>query len=112
MAQPLPSADALFEALGDGTRRRIFERVARGPASVNELAEGLPVSRPAVSQHLKALSEAGLVESEAKGTKRIYRLQARSVEAMRRWLDSIWDDALQAFAAEIEKEEQDEHDQH
>ena len=110
MAQPLPSPDQLFDALGDGTRRRIFERVARGPASVNDLAEGLPVSRPAVSQHLKALAEAGLVESEAKGTKRIYRLQARSVQAMRRWLDSIWDDALQAFAAEIDKEESEKND--
>ena len=102
---PAPSSpDAFFQALGDGTRRRIFERVARAPASVNDIAEGLPVSRPAVSQHLRALAEAGLVESEARGTRRIYRLQARSVEAMRRWLDSIWDDALQAFAAEIEKE--------
>lgn len=105
MGQPLPSADAFFEALGDGTRRRIFERVARAPASVAELADGLPVSRPAVSQHLKALSEAGLVESEARGTKRIYRLRARSIQAMRRWLDSIWTDALDGFAAEVEREE-------
>lgn len=105
MALPLPSHDAVFDALGDGTRRRILERVALRPSSVSELAAGLPVSRPAVSQHLKALSEAGLVESKADGTKRIYRLQARSIEAMRRWLESIWTDALQGFAAEVEREE-------
>jgi len=103
MAQPSPSADAVFDALGDGTRRRIFEKVARAPASVGELASGLPVSRPAVSQHLRALAQAGLVESQAVGTKRIYRLQARSLETMRRWLDSIWDEALLRFAAELEK---------
>jgi DNA-binding transcriptional ArsR family regulator len=103
VAQPLPSPDRLFEALGDGTRRQIFERVARRPSSVAEVAEGLPVSRPAVSQHLKKLTEAGLVVSEAKGTKRIYKLHARSLETMRRWLDVIWDDALQAFAEEVEK---------
>lgn len=106
MAQPLVSVDAVFHALGDGTRRRIFERVARGPASVGELADGLPVSRAAVSQHLRALTESGLVESQPSGTKRIYRLQARGVTAMRKWLDTIWDDALHAFAQEIARENQ------
>jgi DNA-binding transcriptional ArsR family regulator len=87
-----------FAALGDPTRRVIFERVAAQPSSVGALAAGLPVSRPAVSQHLRVLKEAGLVSETAEGTRRIYRLDPRGIKAMRDWLDSHWGAALQAFA--------------
>ena len=86
-----------FAALGDPTRRAIFERVAAGPAPVGELARGLPVSRPAVSQHLKVLKAAGLVRETAEGTRRIYRLDPRGIGAMRDWLDARWSAALDAF---------------
>ena len=86
-----------FAALGDPTRRAIFERVAAGPAPVGELARGLPVSRPAVSQHLKVLKDAGLVTETAEGTRRIYRLDPRGIAAMRDWLDAHWAAALGAF---------------
>jgi DNA-binding transcriptional ArsR family regulator len=97
---------AAFGALGDPTRRAILERVARRPASVGELAAGLPVTRPAVSQHLKVLGEAGLVRAEAEGTRRIYRLEPRGVQAMRRWLDLLWTEALDAFQAAAEAEDE------
>ena len=84
-------------ALGDPTRRAIFERVAAKPASVGELARRLPVSRPAVSQHLKVLKEAGLVRETAEGTRHIYRLDPRGIAAMREWLDSHWAATLDAF---------------
>jgi DNA-binding transcriptional ArsR family regulator len=86
-----------FAALGDPTRRAIFERVAARPAAVGELARGLPVSRPAVSQHLKVLKEAGLVSETPDGTRRIYRLDPRGIAAMRDWLDAHWAVALAAF---------------
>jgi DNA-binding transcriptional ArsR family regulator len=86
-----------FAALGDPTRRAIFERVAARPAAVGELARGLPVSRPAVSQHLKVLKEAGLVSETPDGTRRIYRLDPRGIAAMRDWLDAHWATALAAF---------------
>lgn len=89
--------EAAFDALGDPTRRAIFERVARAPAAVGELAAGLPVSRPAVSQHLKVLREAGLVTETAQGTRRIYRIDPRGIGKMRDWLDRHWSDALAAF---------------
>src|SRR5690242_1605585 len=88
-----------FAALGDPTRQMIFERVAAKPSSVGEIARGLPVSRPAVSQHLKVLKEAGLVLETAKGTQRIYRLDPRGIAAMRDWLDGHWSSALDAFRA-------------
>jgi DNA-binding transcriptional ArsR family regulator len=84
-------------ALGDPTRRTIFERVAARPAAVGELTRGLPVSRPAVSQHLRVLKEAGLVREMAEGTRRIYRLDPRGIGAMREWLDDHWARALDAF---------------
>ena len=84
-------------ALGDPTRRTIFERVAAQPAAVGELARGLPVSRPAVSQHLRVLKEAGLVRETSEGTRRIYRLDPRGIAAMRDWLDAHWAAALDAF---------------
>ena len=86
-----------FAALGDPTRREIFERIAAQPAAVGELARGLPVSRPAVSQHLRVLKEAGLVTETAIGTRRIYRLDPRGIAAMRDWLDAHWASALDAF---------------
>lgn len=91
------TAVASLGALGDPTRREIFERVASRPRAVGELARGLPVSRPAVSQHLKVLKEAGLVREVADGTKRIYHLDPRGVGAMREWLDQHWLEALGAF---------------
>jgi DNA-binding transcriptional ArsR family regulator len=86
-----------FASLGDSTRRTIFERVAAGPSSVGDLARGLPVSRPAVSQHLRVLKEAGLVSETPVGTRRIYRLDPRGIAAMRDWLDAHWSAALDAF---------------
>ena len=93
-----------FAALGDATRRQVFERLARRPMAVGELAELLPVSRPAVSQHLKVLKAAGLVLDEAQGTRRIYRVDPEGIEAMRNYLDRFWDRALAAFKAAAEKE--------
>ena len=93
-----------FIALADPTRRRIFERLARKPLSVGAIAEELPVSRPAVSQHLKILTNAGLVAHERDGTRRLYRLDPRGIEAMRAYLDRFWDRALAAFKAAAEKE--------
>jgi DNA-binding transcriptional ArsR family regulator len=84
-------------ALADPTRRTIFERVAARPSPVGELARGLPVSRPAVSQHLRVLKEAGLVTETPDGTRRIYRLDPRGIAAMREWLDAHWATALDAF---------------
>lgn len=86
-----------FSALGDPTRRTIFERVAARPSAVGELAVGLPVTRPAVSQHLRVLKEAGLVSETAEGARRIYRLDPRGIAAMRDWLDGHWAHALEAF---------------
>jgi len=86
-------------ALADPTRRTIFERVATRPSAVGDLARGLPVSRPAVSQHLRVLREAGLVTDQADGTRRIYRIDPRGIAAMRDWLDAHWSSALDSFAA-------------
>jgi len=86
-----------LEALADPTRRAIFERVARKPQSVGELAADLPVSRPAVSQHLRMLKEAQLVIDQAQGTRRIYRIDPRGLGLMRAWLDDYWGEALRAF---------------
>jgi DNA-binding transcriptional ArsR family regulator len=91
-----------LEALGDPTRRAIFERLVTRPRSVREMASLLPVSRPAVSQHLRVLKESGLVVDRAQGTKRIYRVDPAGVAAMRDYLDQMWDAALAAFAAAVE----------
>ena len=96
-------ADGLA-ALADPTRRQIFERLARKPLSVGAIADDLPVSRPAVSQHLRVLKDAGLVVDERDGTKRVYRIDPRGIEAMRKYLDRLWDRALAAFKAAAEKE--------
>ena len=97
-----------FAALADPTRRAVFERVAARPASVGELARGLPVSRPAVSQHLRVLKDAGLVADRPEGTRRLYQLDPKGLQALRAYLDRFWDEALAAFAkaAEAKHEEQ------
>jgi DNA-binding transcriptional ArsR family regulator len=86
-----------FAALADPTRRAIFERVAARPSAVGELAHGMPISRPAVSQHLRVLKDARLVSETPDGTRRIYRLDPRGIGAMRDWLDAHWASALDAF---------------
>jgi DNA-binding transcriptional ArsR family regulator len=98
-----------FTALGDPTRRAIFERLAGRPRSVGELAAELPVSRPAVSQHLKVLKDAGLVSDRAKGTRRLYRVDPGGVGAMRDYLDRFWDEALTAFKDAVEGTDDKEH---
>lgn len=90
--------------LGDSTRRTIFERLSDGPRSVGELAEGLPVSRPAVSQHLRVLKDAGLVSDRKEGTRRLYRVDPSGLAELRAYFDSFWGEALERFAAEARKE--------
>jgi len=92
-----------LSALADPTRRRILERLRSGPKPVGRIAAGLPVSRPAVSQHLKVLKEAGLVREEARGTRHIYHIDPLGLGPLRAWLDQFWDGALDAFRAEVEK---------
>jgi len=94
--------DPVFDALGDPTRRTIFERLASRPQAVGELARGLPVSRPAVSQHLQVLKSAGLVLDRAEGTRRVYRIDPAGLGVIREWLDQFRDLALDAFRAEVE----------
>ena len=88
-----------LSALGDPSRRAIFERLVDSPASVGEIAAGLPVTRSAVSQHLRVLKEAGLVSETPDGTRRIYRLDPAGIGAVRDWLDAQWASALESFAA-------------
>jgi len=95
---------SIFPALADPTRRLVFERLRNGGMSVGEVASGLPVSRPAVSQHLKVLKDAGLVADEANGTRRIYHIDPAGLGAIRAWLDQFWNDALRAFKAEAERD--------
>lgn len=92
-------------ALADPTRRAVFERLRAGPMGVSEIAAKLPVSRPAVSQHLKVLKEAGLVADESRGTTRIYRIHAEGLRELRDWLDGFWDDALARFKDYVEGDE-------
>ncbi|WP_405495532.1 ArsR/SmtB family transcription factor [Nocardia sp. NBC_00511] len=92
---------AALDALGDPTRRAIFERLGRAPAAVGELAAELPVSRPAVSQHLKVLKQAGLVRDEAIGTRRVYHLDPDGIDALRAYFTQFWSTALSAFRDEI-----------
>jgi DNA-binding transcriptional ArsR family regulator len=83
--------------LGDPSRRAIFELLARRPSSVGEIADQLPISRPAVSQHLRVLKDGGLVASRAEGNRRVYSLDPHGVAALRAWLDGVWDQALANF---------------
>src|SRR5437764_6480461 len=89
-------------ALADPTRRRVFERLKSGPQPVGAIARGMPVSRPAVSQQLKALKAAGLVADRPEGTRRVYFIDPHGLGALRQWLDRFWDEALAAFQAEVE----------
>ncbi len=92
-----------WAALGDRTRRTIFARLAAAPSAVGELAETLPVSRPAVSQHLKVLKDAGLITAERAGARRIYRVNAGNLNQMRAELDSFWNDTLAAYKQLVEQ---------
>jgi DNA-binding transcriptional ArsR family regulator len=92
-----------LECLSDPTRRRVFEKLRAGPQSVGVLARGLPVSRPAVSQHLKALKAAGLVSDKSEGTRRVYHIDPEGLGELRRWLDQFWGDALESFRQEVEQ---------
>jgi len=94
--------ETALAALADPTRRRVFERLKSGPQPVGVIARGLPVSRPAVSQHLKVLKEAGLVADQPEGTRRVYYIDPKGLGALRAWLDQFWDQALAAFQAEVE----------
>ena len=94
-----------FAALADPTRRAVFERLASGPRAVSELADGMPVSRPAVSQHLKVLKEAGLVSDHPEGARRVYQIDPQGLGQIRAWLDQFWDVALDAFKAEVERQD-------
>ena len=96
-----------FAALADPTRRDVFERLAAGPRAVGDLARELPVSRPAVSQHLKVLKEAGLVSDRPDGARRVYQIDPQGLGPMRAWLDRFWDQALDAFKAEVERADED-----
>jgi len=90
-------------ALGDPTRRAIFEALADRPSAVGELARGLPVSRPAVSQHLRVLKDAGLVIDRPAGTRRIYQLDPDGIGALRAYLDQFWNRSLMSFKSAVEK---------
>jgi DNA-binding transcriptional ArsR family regulator len=92
-----------WDALGDPTRRAIVECLAERPRAVGELADKLPISRPAVSQHLKVLKEAGLVTDQAAGTRRVYRLNPVAVAALRDQLDTFWHRALDSYKAVVEQ---------
>ena len=91
-----------LQCLSDPTRREVFEKLRSGPQSVGALAQGLPVSRPAVSQHLKALKAAGLVNDRSEGTRRVYYIDPDGLGELRRWVDQFWDDALESFKREVE----------
>jgi len=101
----MANEERALAALADPTRRIVFERLARGPQAVGELASGLPVSRPAVSQHLAVLKAAGLVVDRADGTRRVYQIDPAGLGPLRAWLDQFWNHALEAFKAEAERED-------
>jgi DNA-binding transcriptional ArsR family regulator len=92
-------ADVLY-ALADPTRRAILDRLRKEPLSVGDIAAGLPVSRPAVSQHLRVLEGAGLVQVRREATRRVYSIEVRGIVELRRYLDSLWDEALSSFKSE------------
>ena len=100
----MTNARAALAALAEPMRVEILDRLARRPMAVGELAADLPVSRPAVSQHLKILKEAGLVEAEADGTRRVYRIDPAGLGPIREWLDRYWEAALAAYADAAERE--------
>jgi DNA-binding transcriptional ArsR family regulator len=95
--------ETALAALADPTRRQVFEHLRAGPRAVGEIAGDMPVSRPAVSQHLKVLKLAGLVGDRAEGARRVYYIDPHGLGALRKWLDQFWDQALAAFQAEVEQ---------
>jgi DNA-binding transcriptional ArsR family regulator len=97
---------AAFLALADPTRRQVFEQLRHGPKPVGIIAAQMPVSRPAVSQHLGVLKKAGLVADRAEGTRRVYYIDPQGLASIRIWLDQFWEDALMAFKTELEKEKE------
>src|SRR5688500_18900667 len=100
----MPYAERALDALGDPTRRLIFRRLREGARSVGEIAQGMDVSRPAVSQHLKVLKNARLVVDRPEGTRRMYAVDTRAIEALWRWFDGFWDEALDGFKEAVERE--------
>lgn len=98
--------ETVITALADPTRRRIFEDLRAAPMPVAALAKGRPVSRPAVSQHLKTLEQAGLVAAERRGTARIYSVRPQGLAPLRRYIEEFWDDALAAFSQEAERQQE------
>ena len=92
-----------LDALGDATRRAILDRLRNGPLPVGKLAEGLPVSRPAISQHLRVLEQAMLVTHRAAGTRNLYEIDSTGIESLREYLDSFWTQALSAYKKRIEE---------
>ncbi len=99
--------EAVLEALGDRTRRQIVHRLRAGPSSVGELAAALPVSRPAVSQHLTVLRRSGLVSYEQLGTRNVYRLDPAGLSELRAWLDGFWETALDRYAERVREDSAD-----
>src|SRR6516164_7967843 len=97
-------AGQILDALGDPTRRLVFKRLRSGARSVGEIAEGMDVSRPAVSQHLRVLKAARLVLDRAEGTRRLYAVDPRGIKALRSWFDGFWEEALFAFKEAAERE--------
>ncbi|HVF19374.1 MAG TPA: metalloregulator ArsR/SmtB family transcription factor [Mycobacteriales bacterium] len=97
------SYELVLDALGDATRRGLVDRLRHGPLAVGELAAPLPISRPAVSKHLRILTEAGLVTHEVAGTRRLYRLDPRGLDELRRWTEQFWTGALEGFASHVER---------
>src|SRR5580658_6959732 len=94
-----------FTALADPTRRRVFEKLSSGPKAVGTIARGLPVSRPAVSQHLRVLKDAGLVADRPEGTRRVYYIDPHGLGTIRKWLDQFWNVAMEAYADEVKRSE-------
>jgi len=97
----MSNVSSALTTLVDPTRRAVFERLAAGEASVGELAQGLPVSQPAVSQHLKVLREAGLVRVRAEGTRRMYQIDPAGLGPLRAWLEQFWDEQLASYRAAV-----------
>src|ERR1043165_1381450 len=96
----------VLDALGDATRRKILEKLRSGPRAVGEIAADMPVSRPAVSQHLKVLKDAGLVNDRPEGARRVYQIDPKGLGSLRAWLDQFWALALDAYAQEVERQSQ------
>ena len=103
MAYQAVAHETVLAAIADPTRRRILELLRAEPRPVGELANELPVSRPAVSQHLKVLTDTRLVEAEARGTRRIYRVRPEGLEPLRAYLDTFWGDALRSFQSHVRR---------